>query len=145
MIYTRTVIISNLYQCFKTPPLKSLVHQLHKNHSDDTNVVISNRSLKTLRKSMNEELESLYDWLCANRLSLNVATTEFLLFRNNLRENRNFNFTLRLSNKTVHESHHVKYLGILIDNKLNWKSHINELTKTLGRAIGLLNKIRDVN
>ena len=91
---------------------------------------------------MNKKLESLYDWLCANRLSLNVAKTEFLLFRNNLSESKNFNFTLRLNNKTLHESHHVKYLGILIDYKLNWNSHINELTKTLGRAIGLLSKIR---
>ena len=67
---------------------------------------------------------------------------KFLLFRTNLRENRDFNFTLRLNNKSLHESHHVKYLGILIDNKLNWKLHIDELTKTLGRAIGLLSKIR---
>ena len=29
-----------------------------------------------------------------------------------------------------------------MDNKLNWKSHINELTKTLGKAIGLLSKIK---
>ena len=68
--------------------------------------------------------------------------TEFLLVRNNLSKNKNFKFTLRLNNKTLYESHHVKYLGIIIDNKLNWKSHINELAKTLGRAIGLLSKIR---
>ena len=83
---------------------------------------------------MTEELKSLYEWLCANRLSLNVVKTEFLLFRNNLSKNENFKFTLRLNNKTLYESHHVKYLGIIIDNKLNWKSHINELTKTLGKS-----------
>ena len=87
---------------------------------------------------MNEELKSLYEWLCANRLSLNVVKTEFLLFRNNLSKSENFKFSLRLNNKTLYESH----LGIIIDNKLNWKSHINELTKTLGKAIGLLSKIR---
>ena len=72
----------------------SIVHHF----ADDTNLIISNKSL-----------ESLYNWLCANRLSLNVAKTEFLLFRNNLSENRNFNFTLRLNNKTLHESHRIKY------------------------------------
>ena len=36
----------------------------------------------------------------------------------------------------------MKYLGIVIDNKFNWKSHISEPTKTLGKAIGLLSKIR---
>ena len=90
-------------------------HSLVHHFADDTNLIIANRSLKTLKKSMNKELKSLYDWLCANRLSLIVAKMEFLLFRNNLSETRNFNFTLRLNNKTLHESHHIKYLGILID------------------------------
>ena len=117
---------------------KSLIHHF----ADDTNLILSNRSLKTLRKTMNNELDSLYDWLCANRLSLNVAKTEFLLFRNNSNESKNFVFTFHLNNKILHESHYVKYLGILIDNKLNWKSLLNELTKTLSRAIGLLSKIR---
>ena len=101
----------------------SLVHHF----ADDTNLIISNKSLKTLRQSMNKELESLYNWLCANRL--HVAKTEFLLFRNKLSKNRNFNFALRLNNKTLHESNGIKYLGILIDNKLNWKPHINEMQK----------------
>ena len=68
--------------------------------------------------------------------------TEFLLFRNNLSKNENFKFTLRLNNKTLYASHHVNYLGIIIDNKLNWKSHVDELTKTLGKAIGLLSKLK---
>ena len=117
---------------------KSLVHHF----ADDTNLIVSDRNLKNLRFKMNEELKSLYQWLCANRLSLNVVKTEFLLFRSNLRKNENFKITLRLKNKALCETHYVKYLGIIIDNKLNWKSHINELTKTLSKAIGLLSKIR---
>ena len=84
---------------------------------------------------MNEELKSLYEWLCANRLSQNVVKTELLLFRNNLSKNENFKFTFRLNNKTLYKSHHVKYLGTIIGNKLNWKSHINELTKMLGKLL----------
>ena len=97
---------------YATP--NSIVHHF----ADDTNLIISNKSL-----------ESLYNWLCANRLSLHVAKTEFLLFRNNLSENMNFNLTLRFNNKTLHKSHRIKNLGILIDNKLNWKPHINEMQK----------------
>ena len=123
---------------FRHATQKSLVHH----SADDTNLIVSDRSLKNLRLTMNEELKSLYEWLRANRLSLNVVKTEFLLFRNNLGKNENFKFTLRLNSKTLYESRHLKYLGIIIDNKLNWKSHINELSKTLGKAIGLLGKIR---
>ena len=74
---------------------KSLVHHF----ADDTSLIVADRSLKNLRLTMNEERKSLYEWLCANQLSLNVVKTEFLLFRNNLSKKENFKITLRLNNK----------------------------------------------
>ena len=38
--------------------------------ADDTNFLFSCKSQKELRKKMNNDLKLLYDWLCANRLSL---------------------------------------------------------------------------
>ena len=49
--------------------------------ADDTNLLYSCKTLKELRKIMNNDLKRLYDWLCANRLSLNTAKTEFIIFR----------------------------------------------------------------
>ena len=40
------------------------------------------------------------------------------------------------------ESSKIKYLGLILDNKLNWKPHITELCKKLSRAVGMLYKIR---
>ena len=36
----------------------------------------------------------------------------------------------------------VKYLGMYIDKNLSWKFHINELSKKLSRANGILSKLR---
>ncbi len=36
---------------------------------------------KKLRKKVNEDLRLIFDWLCANRLSLNVGKTEFIFFK----------------------------------------------------------------
>ena len=49
--------------------------------ADDTNLLYSNPDPKKIKKVINKELKLLYDWLCANRLSLNVAKTEFIIFR----------------------------------------------------------------
>ena len=49
--------------------------------ADDTNLLYSHKNPKTLKKAMNRDLKSLYEWLCANRLSLNVGKTEFMIFR----------------------------------------------------------------
>ena len=89
---------------------------------------------------MNKELSLLSDWLCVNRLSLNVAKTEFIIFRPP--KNKSDCITLNLNNTNIHESRKIKYLGLIIDDRLTWKFHINELSKKLGRSAGMLFKIR---
>jgi hypothetical protein len=49
---------------------------------------------------------------------------------------------LNLDGKKIFESTNIKYLGLLLDSRLSWKFHINELSKKLSRAIGILYKIR---
>ena len=48
--------------------------------ADGTNLLYSCKYFKTLRKSLNTDLALLYEWLCANRLSLNASKTEFIVF-----------------------------------------------------------------
>ena len=109
--------------------------------ADDTNLLYSHKSLKKLRSILNKDLALLYDWLCANRLSLNEGKTEFIVFRPP-RRSPNLRITLKLHHTKLYESSKIKYLGIILDNKLNWKPHITELSKKLGRAVGLLYKVR---
>ena len=83
----------------------------------------------------------LYDWLCANRLSLNTGKSEFIVFRPP-RYNQGVRITLKLNHTKLFESPKIKYLGLILDNKLIWKAHIAELSKKLSRAVGLLYKVR---
>ena len=110
--------------------------------ADDTNLLFSHKDPRTIQKVMNKELVYLFQWLCANRLSLNVVKTEFILFQPpkiNL-ENR---IVLKLNRTKIFASYKIKYLGVILDHKLTWKHHINELSKKLSRAVGMLYKIRE--
>ena len=109
--------------------------------ADDTNLLFSCKSLKELRKTMNNDLKLLYDWLCANRLSLNTGKTEFIVFRPP-RSSLSERITLSLNHTKLFESTKIKYLGLLLDNKLNWKIHVCEHSKKLNRSIGLISKIK---
>ena len=80
--------------------------------ADDTNLLFSNKNNKILRKNINSDLALLLDWLCANRLSLNVVKTEFVIFRP-ARSKRSDRVTLQLNNKTLFESSNIKYLGLI--------------------------------
>ena len=117
---------------------KSLVHHF----ADDTNLLFSHENPKTLKKVMNNELKKLFEWLCANRLSLNIDKTEFLIFRPP-RKKLTDRIVLTLNHKKIFESTKIKYLGLILDSRLTWKAHICELSKKLSRAIGMLYKIRN--
>ena len=111
--------------------------------ADDTNLLYSHKNPKLLRKHMNEDLKSLFNWLCANRLSLNVSKTEFIIFRPP-RTNVGQRITLSLNRNTIFESTKIKYLGVIMDSKLSWKHHIFELRKKLNRAVGMIYKLKNV-
>ena len=50
--------------------------------------------------------------------------------------------TLKIHKKHISEKDHIKYLGVIIDSTLTWKPHIDKVSKSTSRALGLLYKIR---
>ena len=70
-----------------------------------------------------------------------ITKTKIVLFRAPRKPlTRKMNF--RISGQRIKVKTCAKYLGIIIDEFLNWKSHFNVLRTKLGRSIGLLSKIR---
>ena len=118
--------------------VSSTVHHF----ADDTNLLFSNKNPKLLSKVLNKELNLLFEWLCSNRLSLNTAKTEFIIFRPTKVHLRS-RVVLKLNKTKNFESNKIKYLGIILDPYLRWNHHINELAKKLNRAIGMIYKIRN--
>ena len=49
--------------------------------ADDTNAVYADKNLKSLESTVNQELCKLFDWLTANKLTLNIKKTNFVIFR----------------------------------------------------------------
>ena len=74
-----------------------------------------------LNKLINTDQKNRTKWLNANKVSLNVSKTVMVLFRPK-RKTTDFNLNIKLNGKLLYETKSVKYLGIRIDNKLNWKS-----------------------
>ena len=81
--------------------------------ADDTNIYLESDDLMSLEKTMNRELKKLYDWLCVNRLSLNISKTNFVLCHaiNKITSP----ITIIINKKSIEQVKYVKYLGVLID------------------------------
>ena len=97
--------------------------------------------MKKINKHINHDLSLIVQWLRANKISLNADKTELEIFspkRKQITKHLNF----RISGQKIEISNRVKYLGIQIDQHLNWNEHIKNIIPKLTRAIGILSKIR---
>ena len=93
---------------------------------------------------LNEQLIFVGKWLCANKLSINIEKSNFVLFHSPQKK-VNYSMHLKIHNNKMKEKKSVKYLGVIIDCNLNWKDHIYvfELCKKTSKGIGILFKLRD--
>ena len=109
--------------------------------ADDTNLFLSDNNVQSLEFKLNIELEKMSHWLSANKLSLNIEKTSFVVFHCPQKKILH-QVNLQISNKQLKQDNQVKYSGLILDSNLNWKSHIHELGKKISRGIGILAKIR---
>ena len=109
--------------------------------ADDTALLYIERSPKALEKRINIDSKLLLKWLKANKISLNVAKTEIIIFIHKSKT-IDFNFKIKLDGKRLIFKEYVNYLGVLIDENLNWSYHQEKAANNLRKTNGVLNKIR---
>jgi len=97
--------------------------------ADDMVLSLSANSMHELTTKINHELETVDNWLKYNKLSLNYSKTQFMLFTKQ-NEYIDTNFNVQINNHLLSRTECVKYLGVIIDDKLIWKHHITLVKKT---------------
>jgi hypothetical protein len=66
-------------------------------------------------------------WVNANLLSMHFSKTHFMQFQ--LKNISTTAINIHYNNKIVsNNSKNLKFLGLIIDNKVSWKSHIEMIT-----------------
>ena len=81
-------------------------------------------------------------WLRANKISLNASKTEIVLFKSKNKSKITKHLNFRISGQKIIPVSKVKYLGILLDEHLNFNDQFKQLYQKLNRATGMLAKIR---
>jgi len=109
--------------------------------ADDTNLFSSDRSLLNLESAINKTLPCIFNWLVANKLSLNIKKTNFIIFHPPQKKTQ-YSVKLFINGEGIKQVNTIKYLGIYIDSHLNWKAHVSYIAKKIKRCIGVLSKIR---
>jgi hypothetical protein len=109
--------------------------------ADDTTLFVSDSDPKTLFEKTNIETNKLFNWFCANRLSLNPQKTKFIIIKPSKAK---FDFSglnilingiplERIGVGLNEESS--KFLGVILDDSLTWKHHINHINKKISKSL----------
>ena len=87
--------------------------------ADDTNIFCSGHAAMQLSRYLSNELDKLSVWFAVNKLTLNVSKTNFMVFGNS--KQRNTILQVSIKNCNIKRVYVTNFLGILIDDRLNWK------------------------
>ncbi len=110
-------------------------------YADDTCVIMQDKNIHNLIRILNCELKLLSTWLKANKLSLNAEKTYYLIFhRARLKADGQPN--LYMNGCPLNKTSHLKYLGVIVDHKLNWIQHITYVKNKVSKGIGIMYKAR---
>ena len=96
-----------------------------------------------INECVNEDLGYLKSWLNANKLTLNVTKTQKFVIGgkqrlSNMEKVGGVKPLFKVGEETVSIIKEAKYLGVIIDQYLNWKEQIIAIKKKVSRGIGML-------
>ena len=104
--------------------------------ADDTTLVCRDAGYHSLVDSANSNLTKLYSWTLNNRLSLNASKTCAILSTNRV---HTIVTPLMLTNDNVpiYLQPSINFLGVKLDSRLNFSSHIDSICSKLSRTVGI--------
>ena len=124
-------------------------------YADDTNLVsslcsfnvnistqLSSEALRLLSANINSELQLITDWLEINKLSLNIKKTKFMIFHYPQKNISRLIPNLSINGYPIDRVHEFNFLGLTIDEHLNWNGHIQKVSNKISRALGILSRVK---
>ena len=94
--------------------------------ADDTSVNYSHTDPVSLISVLNNESSNVYRWMKANKLSVNITQTNYVIFKSRNKKIYTV-ILLKFDGNLISQKKTVKFVGVCIDENLRWKSHIKAL------------------
>ena len=106
--------------------------------ADDANLIITANTYTELNHMVNTVLNMVQNWVSDNGLKLNISKTKYIIFTNRAKEDIN----ITIAGVRIRQSDQARFLGVIIDAKLNWAHHIKHLATKVSRNAGILYKLK---
>lgn len=112
--------------------------------ADDTNIIASHVDFEYLVLKTNNELDKVTAWFDANRLIINYDKTNIMYFRKPCISHDPKEIRIKMNDVYLNVSTSLKFLGIVLDDKLTFDDHRLIIRSKISKNIGILCKLRTI-
>ena len=81
-------------------------------------------------------------WLKLNKLSLNAQKTKLMFFHRKQKQVDEIN--VQINGTQIERVESFNFLGIMLDENLTWKSHIEMVAKKISKVTGILYRLKNI-
>ena len=112
--------------------------------ADNTNLSYTHSNIQKFFSTVNEKIASINQWFNSHRLSLSAKKTKYSFFHKPSKKDDTPLMLpkLTISNHVVERQELIKFLEVLLDEKLNWKERIKCTENKIAKKLGLLYNAR---
>ncbi len=115
-------------------------------YADDTTllttleIIVKDTNNSDPESIINKELQDINDWLKSNKLSVNITKCKYMIFHTP--QKRVKPLGLKIENTIVEKVYEFNFDGLVMNENLNWKSHVNKIANKISKSMDILNKLK---
>ena len=111
-------------------------------YADDTSLTLQSQDISELSETINDDSRRLDLWMQGNKLALNVSKSQSMLICSKPKHQKlkvaGGKLCLNIKGNDLDVMQKVKYLGVQVDDSLEWKDQIKAISSKVSKALGLL-------
>jgi hypothetical protein len=110
--------------------------------ADDTSLIVRSSNAEELQTKMVSAVANAHNWFQINSLSINVDKTHYIRFKT--KNKPTFDIQIVCNNNKITSVPHCKFLGIYLQDSLNWSCHIGSIIPKLSSACYIMRNLKPI-
>ena len=111
-------------------------------YADDTSLMCKANTVSDLQIQLESCLSKVADWFKANKLTLNVEKTKFMIFGTKQMCEKFCDVQITYCNNIIEKVNEYKYLGVKLDSNLSWSAHVDYVCKHISKRTGIIKRMK---
>ena len=109
-------------------------------YADDTTIYAHSENLKDLSNILQHEVMQISEWVTENKMKLNISKTKCLVICSDHAQKKEHLLNISLEGVPIEQVKEARLLGVTIDERLSWATHINNIITKMSRSISIIRR-----